>query len=31
MVKPPAGDVTPQVTDDGGRMTGAGTQTAPDR
>ena len=31
MVKLPACDVTPQVTEDGGTMTGAGTQTAPDR
>jgi len=30
-VKLPASDVTPPVTEDGGMMTGAGTQTAPDR
>jgi hypothetical protein len=31
VVKPPASEGTPQVTDDGGAMTGAGTQTALDR
>jgi hypothetical protein len=31
MVRLPASGGTPQATDDGGTMTGAGTQTAPDR
>jgi hypothetical protein len=29
MVQSPACDIAPQVTGDGGTMTGAGTQTAP--
>ena len=31
MVQSPACDIAPQVTGDGGTMTGAGTQTAQDR